>query len=421
MKKFIFVCAAFALCASASAQKGNLKKIENLTYGVTQLNTLEPEKWAEINQLVNEAKDNPETAENCKTWEWILKCKANDRFKMLKEYQANNNQFSDMKAFFLNEKAIVDAAEKYHKLIHTPDAKGKLPFKDKDLEVQKLWLKENAAASRGNLYVGATQYVYNEPQVAVDLLETYYASFDSPIFEGDDLKNTDKNYKESAFVYATALKGINADPAKIEEWDIKSLETQNGALACQELITAYKKKGDAANEQKYLQYGFENFKQTNIFGINLAQNAINNHEYDKTLQICDELIKRQEDGSTPTVDESGKQYENVWYPYYFKAVSLFNTEKYDQAYEAFVIGDEKCPGHIELVMGAGTSAAKFGNNHFADKAVCKPWFEKALKYFNKAEENWPEASDQWGYQTYVCYNNLDNQVMKEKYKKYAEK
>ena len=421
MKKIIFACAAFALSAATFAQKANLRKIENITYGVQNLNTLEPEKWAEIKQLVNEAKENPETAENYQTWEWIVKSNVNDRINMLKEYQANNNQFTDMKAFFMNEKGIVDACEKYYTLIQTPNEKGKLPLKDKEMEVAKLWAKENLNACKGNLFVAATQYVYTEPEVAVQFMDSYYNAFECPIYEGEDIKSTDKNYAESAFVYASALKGAKADPAKVEEWMVKSLQTQNGPLACQELINIYKEKNDEANEQKYLQYGFDNFPQTNIFGINLAQNALNNREYDKTLGICDVLIQRQESGATPTKDESGNDLENVWFPYYFKAVALFNSEKFDQAHEAFAIGDEKCPGHIELVMGAGTSAAKYGNDNFTNKAVCKPWFEKAIKYFTKAEEGWPEASDQWGYQMYACYHNLENQVMEAKYKKYAER
>ena len=415
------VCAALALGASAFAQKSNLRKIENITYGVTNLNTLDPAKWDEIKQLVSEAKDNPETAENHQTYEWLIKAYGYDRFKMLTEYQANGNKFTDMKAFFINEKNIVDACNKYYTLIQTPNEKGKLPIKEKELEIQKLWTKENANASRGNLYVGATQYVYSEPQTSVDLLESYYATFDSPIFEADNLKETDKNYKESSFVYASALKGAGAPQEKVVEWMEKSLQTQNGALACQELINYYRDKEDKANQERYLQYGFENFKQTNIFGINLAQNAINERDFDKTISICDVLIQRQEDGSTPINDENGNLMENVWFPYYFKAVALFNTEKFDLAHEAFAYGDEKCPGHSELVIGAGTSAAKYGNDHFTDKAVCKPWFEKAVNYFKKAEENWPELSDQWGYQLYACYHNLENKAMEAQYKKYAEK
>ena len=102
MKKVIVICAALALSASAFAQKANLKKIDGITYGVQNLSTLPAEKWDEIKQLVFEAKDNPETAENYKTWEWLVKTYENERVKMLMEYQANGNKFKDMKAFFEN-------------------------------------------------------------------------------------------------------------------------------------------------------------------------------------------------------------------------------------------------------------------------------------------------------------------------------
>lgn len=421
MKKIILALAIGTFSVQAFAQKANLKKIDNITYGVTDLNQLPADKWAEVKQLAMEAKDNPETAENHKTWEWVIKSYANDRIKMLMEYQANGNKFSDMKAFFMTEKNIVNACEKYFTLIQTPNEKGKLPLKEKEFELQKVWVQANANASRANLYVGATQFVYTEPAVAVEMMEAYYNAFESPLFADEDLKNTDKNYKDAAFVYATALKGMNGDKAKIEELMKEGLQSSNGALACQELINMAKEKGDEAAHQQYLQYGFDNFKQTNIFGINLAQEAINNRDYAKTIEICDVLIQRQEDGSTPVRDENGNMYDNVWYPYYFKAVSLFNTEKFDQAYEAFALGDEKCPGHIEFVMGAGTSAAKYANNNFTDKSIRMPWLEKALVFYKKAEADYPDQSDQWGYQMYVCYHNLEQPEMEAKYKKYAEK
>lgn len=420
MKKTILICAAMALTASSFAQKSNLRKIENITYGVQNMNTLPAEKWVEIKELVNEARNNPETAEDHRTWDWIGRSALYDRQIMLQEYQANGNKFKDMKAFFSNEEAIVSAFEKYYKLIQTPNEKGKLPLKEKDLEVQKQWATANAGACRTNLFVGATQFVYDDPQMAVKLLEAYLKTFDSPLFEGQDLKNTDKNYKEAPYVYATALKGINGDKAKIEELLKQSLTSSNGPIACQDLITLCKEKGDKANETKYLLYAFDNYPQINIFGINLAQEAINDKKYDETIKICDEMIKRMKDGTTPTKDEAGNEQENIWYPYYFKAVSLFNSEKFEEAYNAFVEGDENCPGHIELVMGAGTAAAKFGNNNFSNKAVCKPWFEKAVKYLSKAEQNWPDQSDQWGYQLYACYHNLENKVMEANYKKYAK-
>ena len=95
MKKTILICAAMALTASSFAQKSNLRKIENITYGVQNMNTLPAEKWVEIKELVNEARNNPETAEDHRTWDWIGRSALYDRQIMLQEYQANGNKFKD--------------------------------------------------------------------------------------------------------------------------------------------------------------------------------------------------------------------------------------------------------------------------------------------------------------------------------------
>lgn len=420
MKRIITICAAIALCLSACAQKSNLRQIENITYGIQDLNSLPQEKWDEIRQLVLQATDNAETAENYKTWEWLIRIYENDRAKMLTEYTTNGNKFTDMKAFFENEMNIVDACEKYFKLIQTPNDKGLLPINDKELEQLKAWVQSNAKASRSNLYVGATQFVYNEPAIALKLIESYYQSFNSPLYADMNLKSTDKYYKEAPYVYATVLKAVNGDKKKIEALLKEALKSSNGALACQELITLYDEQGDTANKDKYLNYAFENFPQTNVFGITLAQAAITNDDFAKTIDICNILIQRQKDGITPITDEAGNELENIWMPHYLKAIALFYMGQQDQAYEVFVEGDKTYPNHIELVVGAGMAATKFGNEHFSDKEVCTPWYEKAVKYLSKAEQIWPEQSDLWGNLLYVCYHNLGNKAMEEKYSKYAE-
>ncbi len=140
-----------------------------------------------------------------------------------------------------------------------------------------------------------------------------------------------------------------------------------------------------------------------------------NNELDKIIRYADIFIKQVKDeGITEESKEAG------WYPFYDKAVGLFNTEKYDQAYDAFVYGDEVFPGHIELVMGAGQSALKHAYNLFNDTSLSHLWFNKALKYLHKAEKEWPTESGQWAYLLYSCYSNLDNKEMAQKYKKYIE-
>lgn len=139
------------------------------------------------------------------------------------------------------------------------------------------------------------------------------------------------------------------------------------------------------------------------------------NEPDKIIRYANIFINQvKNEGITEESKEAG------WYPFYYKALGLFNTEKYDQAYDAFVYGDEVFPGHIELVMGAGQSALKHAYNLFNDTSLSHLWCNKALKYLHKAEKEWPTESGQWAYLLYSCYSNLDNKEMAQKYKKYIE-
>ena len=426
MKKTALIIAAMAMATCTYAQKANVKKVQNMVdYASTPVNidlgNLEQAKVEEIRELIIPALTNPESMGNYKTWEYAGRLHVYDKNQILKEYVANGNHFTDMKAFFQNEADIVEIYEQYYKLINTPNQKGKLPVKEDEIAKLKLLAQQITIPCRNNLYVGATQFVYSEPKYAVKLLELYYDSFENPLFDDVTMsEDAQKVYDDSSYIYATALKGAGGDTEKVMELLQKSLSTSNGALACQELITYYKDKGDAANENKYLDYAVQHFPNQLVFGINKAQRMIIDKDYDNTINLCNQLIQNIENGTISKVDDNGNELENIWYPYYFKAVSLFNSEKYEEAYNAFVAGDDACPGHIELVMGAGTSAAKFGNDNFSNKAVRTPWYEKAVVYLKKAEEAWPDQSEQWGYQLYACYHNLENKVMEEQYKKYVK-
>jgi len=435
MKKTILAVLAIFVATAAFAQKANIKKVQRmLDYAdpaiQIDLSNLAPEKREEMKKLIEEALVNPETENNFKTWEYKARLEVYDRIEIMAPYVANGNSFVDkdhMKRFFQNEKDIVVAFEKYYKLITTPDDKGKLPLKEDDFQKQKIIAQQASLASRTNLYVGATQFIYEDADFALDLLENYYKSFDDPLFADQDLKNTDPNYKESAYVYATALKEKNGVNDKVVELLEKSLDTHNGAYACQELITYYRDKKDQANEIKYLKMAYEKYPKFLVFGVQYAETFLQHaaekpENYQEAIKICDTLIQRMKDGSVSKVDANGNPIDdtNNYLIYYYKALSLFNTQHYKESYETFAEGDEMCPGHMDLVCGAGKAAFKYAFENIDNKEISNPMFEKAVEYFSKAEDAWPDKPEEWGYNLYVCYHNLGNDAMKQKYVKYAE-
>ena len=225
------------------------------------------------------------------------------RLQMLTDYQKNGQQFKDTKAFFLNEMGFVKTADTFLRL-----AKGK-----KDLEANVVNVEIIVPDMVTNLYVGACQFVYSEPAVAVQLFEEYFRAVASPQFS--KLKLT--AIKEAYYVYATALEDSNGDKTKIEAALKESLTSDFGIEACLKLQMIYHNRGD----------------------------------YDSAIRVADIVIARINDGTI-------KDNENTLYLFNHKAAALFNKGQYDKAYLTFAETDAKYPGHIELMTQAGQSAIK---------------------------------------------------------------
>lgn len=327
----------------------------------------------------------------------IVQNKVGIRTQMVSEYQANGNQFKDVKAFFLNEMEIVKAAESYLRLANDK----------KDQQNNVMSVLSTAESAVPYLHVGATQFVYSEPAVAVKLLDEYFRAVASPQFSKLNLTAP----KDAYYVYATALEAIGGDKAKIESSLKEALTSQYGALACQQLQTLYKERGDQDSYKRYLEYGFKNFPENLIPSINWLQELLISKDYAAVIRDADIVIGRINNGTAEASDEA-------WYPFYFKAVSFFNSNQYENAYKAFVEADAKCPRHIELVMGAATSAMKCATQKYSDEAAARQWYQTALPFLKKAESEFPDESSQWGYLLYSCYTFLGDATMAAKYKKY---
>lgn len=262
-----------------------------------------------------------------------------------------------------------------------------------------------------NLYVGSTQYAESNPTFACHLLDSYFAAAKSKEFNGAGLEVN----KDAYFVNAVALQSANGDMQKIMDNFALSLESSYGATACQQLVALCQAKDDKAGEKKYQLYGYEHFPQYLSFGLGLSELYFTEHNYEEVIKLSDALIKRVKEGD---ISEESKELD--WYPYYHKATALFNSEKYDQAYYAYVEGDKACPNHEGMVITAGVSAVKYAINHSDDISIARPWYDKAIEYLKKAEKAWPKKSDLWAYQLFVCYYNLGDEKMAAKYRKYMK-
>ena len=306
----------------------------------------------------------------------------------------------------LNEKTLPDFFTNENLLL---EALGPAISKTKD-KAAKAELCKLAKMCFDNLYVGATQYTDADPTFARRLLDSYFKASESKALAGAGLTVNPDAY----FVYAVGLQSADGSKEKIADFYSKALTSSYGATACQQLVALCHDSGDKAGEEKYLLYGYEHFPGQLQLGIDLIMMYVSDQKYNEAVKYADGLIQRLNNG---TITE--KTTDTEWYPYYLKATALFNSQQYDKAYDAFVDGDTACPGHIEIVVGAGTAAAKHATMNHENTAVSHPWYQKAIQYLKKAEKAWPKNPEEWGYRLYSCYHNLGDAKMEKKYKKYA--
>ena len=425
MKKIILICAALALTGSAFAQKKNVNKVKNMIeYASSPINmdlsNLPADKLAEMRELLANADTDLESANMPETYKYKARLLLHDMNEMIQQRTANNNEFVDKKAFFKNQADIVKIYEKYEKVMTTPNEKGKLPVKEDEYKKEHALIQQLAQNPRNNLFIGASNLVYEDPAATVELLDAYYESFDNPLFEGLDLKNKDPYYKEGAYIYATAIKGAKGDEAKMVEYLNKALDSQNGALACQDLITYYKEKGDKAKETEMYELATKKFPEQLIFVVNLIQNNIIDKNFTKAVELSDQAIANMDNGTIKTVDAEGNHIEAARYPYYFRAVALYNLEKYEDAFAAFEKGVEFKQDYLDCIIGAGNTATRIASMNKDKKAIADSWYKKAIKYYEQAKELAPDQSDQWGYPLYASYYNSGNMAKAKQYEKYSK-
>jgi tetratricopeptide (TPR) repeat protein len=180
----------------------------------------------------------------------------------------------------------------------------------------------------------------------------------------------------------------------------------------------------AENVKKMYEMGVQRYPNQIIFLINLIQTEFQAHNYDKAIELSEQTIAKIEDGSIPSTNEQGEKQEAIKWPYYFKAVSLFNQQKYEEAYAAFEAASA-VEDNFDNLSGAANCAAQLGQRKGgSNKAEGNKWYDKAIELYGRCETEYPEQSDVWGIQLYVCWNNkasLNNsQEMLKKAKAYEK-
>lgn len=317
---------------------------------------------------------------------------------------SQNKQAFDTLFFFTNLKALTNALQ--GELKYTKVTKGETGNEN--------YLK----SKKSNLALSANFYLY-AAQLCSDC-----GKYDKALDAFETAMNYTKIYPEVAdlvkfqipevqipyFAFHTAHEGKMYD--KMEAlFDQAMLFTDNAEATKNVMIESYRERGDTVAWANYV-------RQLTV------KDPKSNESYIQML-IGYYIKKEKEAGGDtnlvlPYVEEITANDPNILMAQYGKAYKFFESEKYDEAFDAYLKCTEiksdyydawyqcgLCKFRKALALNATVSTIK--NQVEAKKALekTKGLMAEAIPFFEKARECAPDEPQKWAYELRQCYNATD--------------
>lgn len=382
---------ALLLVASFTfAQEKAVKEAKKIASAVTP-------DFAKADELINQALTNPETKDQAETWNvagFIQKRKSEKEMEnayLRKPYdtlQVYNSALNMCKYYF-----------KCDELAQIPNEKGKIKNK---------YRRANASAmlaERGNLINGGIQFFNeNKNKEALDFFATYVDMAAHPMFEKENLLQTDTVLPQIAYYASLAAAKIEDYPNVLKYAPYAKEDKEVGKYAMEFISTALKAQGDTVKWIASLQEGLQKYPDHQFFFGHLIDYYSNNNKYDEAMKFADDML--------------AKDPNNVFY-LYVKGYLYHNMKDYDKAIEFYKKTIEVDPNYAEAYSNIGLiyciQAQEFSEKSTSDvndpqykedQATLRTYYEKAKPYYEKARELKPDQKDLWGTGLYRVYYNL---------------
>lgn len=372
------------------AQEKAVKEAKKIASAVTP-------DFAKADELINQALTNPETKDQAETWNvagFIQKRKSEKEMEnayLRKPYdtlQVYNSALNMCKYYF-----------KCDELAQIPNEKGKIKNK---------YRKANASAmlaERGNLINGGIQFFNeNKNKEALDFFATYVDMAAHPMFEKENLLQTDTVLPQIAYYASLAAAKIEDYPNVLKYAPYAKEDKEVGKYAMEFISTALKAQGDTVKWIASLQEGLQKYPDHQFFFGHLIDYYSNNNKYDEAMKFADDML--------------AKDPNNVFY-LYVKGYLYHNMKDYDKAIEFYKKTIEVDPNYAEAYSNIGLiyciQAQEFSEKSTSDvndpqykedQATLRTYYEKAKPYYEKARELKPDQKDLWGTGLYRVYYNL---------------
>lgn len=211
MKRIIIMCALAVISVSAFAQKKNVEKAERIMKHLDSpfdISNANLEIIQQLRELIEPALTHPESKDLADTWRYagLLKMYDINQMIMKCDYRMIGKDFNQyLKDLSQNLYDHVQFYENYDRLMHTPDKKGKLPYKEQEMREGHMFAQTMANTSRSHLLSAARTLVYTDTAFTMKLLDLYFEALDNPLFKELDLRNKEnENIQVAQEIYAQA-------------------------------------------------------------------------------------------------------------------------------------------------------------------------------------------------------------------------
>jgi len=303
--------------------------------------------------------------------------------------QMYKKEVVDTAKLFNLTKRMFTIAERLDSLDMLPDKKGKV-----DLQYRKA-NSEKLMTYRPNLFFGGAYYVRKSDfDKAFDLFETYIDCNQQPLFEAQDLMNTDARMGEAAYWASYSGYRMN-DPVKTLRYlELARRDTAKLESTLLYAAEAWRMLNDETQYQAMLWEGFRLNPHSSYFFPRLIDSYTARGNYEQGLAVANEALKSDSLNQLFLFAKSTMQLNLGQYAECLKTSEQLINMNCEMA-DAYYNAGTAC---LNIVLKMDSRM---------HKKQIKRMYQRALPYMEAYRRLAPQEKDRWAPALYRIYFNLN--------------
>lgn len=310
------------------------------------------------------------------------------QYAQLNEKMYKKEQVDTVKLFSLTRR-MFDVAERLDSIDMMPDKKGKVSPQYRKVNAERL------AGYRPQLFYGGAHYVRKQDfKTAFDFFEKYIDCASQPLFESQDLMNSDDRMGEAAYWASYCGYRMNDPVLTLRYHELARRDTTKMDFTLQYAAESWRMLKDDMKYESVLWEGFRKSPQSNYFFPRLMDYYTSKGNYEQGLAIADEALQ------TDSLNELFL---------FAKSTMLLNLGRYAECldYSKRIIAQND--QMADAYYNAGTACLNIAlrMDSRKHKKQIRKMYQQALPLMEKYRELAPDQQEKWAPALYRIYFNLN--------------